>query len=195
MKSLTLAKAVKEIAIKSLAPVILATSAGLVCADAVESLAKACAACHSVKGVSNNPLWPNLAGQHKGYLASQIRAFRDGDRQNPLMYPMVKGLSDQQIAELATYFSRLPAAGGKGGNPSQAGRHVSARCISCHGMEGRPVNTEWPIIRGQQKAYLQKQLTDIRDGVRHSEVMKVIVKDFTDQQIADVAEYYSQLPP
>jgi NosR/NirI family nitrous oxide reductase transcriptional regulator len=55
------------------------------------------------------PVWPNLAGQKEEYLAIQLRAFRGGERSNPLMSPMAAGLSDTDIENLAAYFSSLPA--------------------------------------------------------------------------------------
>ena len=77
--------------------------------DAVAGKSKAasCAGCHGATGVSNNPMWPNLAGQQAGYLAKQLRAFRDGSRSDPMMGPMAKPLSDADIDNLAAYYSSL----------------------------------------------------------------------------------------
>jgi len=66
-----------------------------------------CAGCHGTNGISNNPMWPNLAGQKEAYLAKQIKAFRDGVRKDPAMSSMAKGLSDADIANLAAYFASL----------------------------------------------------------------------------------------
>jgi cytochrome c553 len=52
-------------------------------------------------------MWPNLAGQKEGYLALQIKAFRDGTRKNPMMSPMAAGLSDADIDNLAAYYASL----------------------------------------------------------------------------------------
>lgn len=78
-------------------------------ADAEAGKAKAaiCVACHGPEGVSSNPLWPNLAGQKDQYLIKQMKAFRDGERKDPLMSPMSAGLSDDDIANLAAYYSGL----------------------------------------------------------------------------------------
>ena len=78
-------------------------------ADATAGKAKSalCAACHGTNGISNNELWPNLAGQKRQYLINQITAFRDGKRVDPMMAPMVKTLSDQDIIDLADHFSAL----------------------------------------------------------------------------------------
>lgn len=70
-----------------------------------------CAGCHGINGNSSNPLWPNLAGQQEQYLAKQMKAFRDGQRADPMMAPMAAGLSDQDIEDLAAYYASLPAGG------------------------------------------------------------------------------------
>lgn len=88
----------------------LAVQAPLVSAgDAAAGKAKAatCIACHGPAGISPNDLWPNLAGQKEGYLVKQIKAFRDGQRADPMMAPMVASLSDKDIEDLAAYFSSL----------------------------------------------------------------------------------------
>ena len=66
-----------------------------------------CFACHGKKGISNNPSWPNLAGQKEKYLEKQILAFRDGKRNDPMMNSMVKNLTNEDAANIAAYFSQL----------------------------------------------------------------------------------------
>jgi len=75
--------------------------------EAGKSKSAACVACHGANGISPNDIWPNLAGQKEGYLVKQIKAFRDGDRQDAMMAPMVQSLSDQDIEDLAAYFNSL----------------------------------------------------------------------------------------
>jgi cytochrome c553 len=75
--------------------------------NAGKSKAASCAACHGQKGISANPAWPNLAGQKALYLKNQIIAFRDGARQNAMMSPMVKSLSDEDAANVAAYYESL----------------------------------------------------------------------------------------
>ena len=77
--------------------------------DAAAGKAKSatCAACHGANGISPNDLWPNLAGQKPGYLVAQMKAFRDGKRQDPMMAPMAAGLSDGDIDDLAAYYAGL----------------------------------------------------------------------------------------
>ena len=75
--------------------------------DAAAGKAKSalCASCHGPTGISMSPVWPNLAGQKEQYLIKQIKAFRDGTRQDPMMAPMVAALSDTDIENLAAYYS------------------------------------------------------------------------------------------
>lgn len=78
-------------------------------ADAAAGKEKAalCAACHGPDGHATNPIWPNLAGQNDAYLAKQIKDFRDGVRKDASMSPMVAGLTDDDVANLAAYFASL----------------------------------------------------------------------------------------
>lgn len=81
--------------------------------DVAAGKAKAaiCAACHGANGVSTADMYPNLAGQKEAYLVTQLKAFRDGSRANPIMQPMAKPLSDEDINNLAAYFSSLKCGG------------------------------------------------------------------------------------
>jgi cytochrome c553 len=72
-----------------------------------KTLSAACMACHGANGVSNSPIWPNLAGQKKEYLVKQLKAFKSGDRTDPLMNPLAANLSDEEIEALAQYFSSM----------------------------------------------------------------------------------------
>lgn len=108
-----LAKAVGDEDIRNLAVFY----AGLSCADrgaaagvrgdfeAGKALAKNCASCHGETGIGTNPAWPNFAGQKAGYLVNVLKAFRGGLRKDPMMASVVRGLSDADINNLATYYA------------------------------------------------------------------------------------------
>ena len=91
----------------TLISILLFASTSAMAGDAAAGQSKSaiCASCHGPSGVSSNPLWPNLAGQKEQYLAKQIKAFRDGERKDPMMAPMVAALSDDDIANLAAYYA------------------------------------------------------------------------------------------
>lgn len=66
-----------------------------------------CHSCHGTAGISSNPSWPNLAGQKSGYLIKQLKSFRDGRREDPLMSPMAAPLTDEDIRNIAAYYASL----------------------------------------------------------------------------------------
>lgn len=177
--------------------------------DAASGKAKAatCAACHGADGNSVNPEWPKIAGQHAGYIALQLKAYKDGKRQNALMAPMAMGLSDADMADLAAYYSgqqmtqgmadpELVATGERvyrGGNPS---RGVPA-CIACHGPagEGNPLS-DYPKLGGQHAVYTYAQLKAYGDQVRKSDknqMMRNIADRMSDSDMRAVASYIQGL--
>lgn len=72
-----------------------------------QAKAAVCAACHGVDGISMIPMYPNLKGQHAAYLVKQLKEFRSGSRNDPVMSAQAKPLSDQDIENLAAYYASL----------------------------------------------------------------------------------------
>jgi cytochrome c553 len=176
--------------------------------EALAEQAASCAACHGQEGVSSNPLWPNLAGQHARYLVKQLQAFQGGVRKDPNMSAMAAPLRPEEMEALAKHFSalkakptpiqRIAALPGeriyRGGN-RQGGLPA---CMACHGPSGagNPGNAV-PALRGQQSAYTIKQLQAYKKGERttdgESAAMRGIAARLTDKQMEDVATYLSGL--
>lgn len=79
-------------------------------AEAGKAKAAVCAACHGIDGNSKVPtMYPTLAGQNSDDLQAKLQAYREGKGSGPMaatMVAMAKPLSDQDIAELAEYFSQ-----------------------------------------------------------------------------------------
>ncbi len=149
--------------------------------DATAGAAKAatCTACHGLNGNSANPEWPSLAGQNAAYLADQVQRFRDGRRVNVLMAPMVQALTDQDIADLAAFYSRQTPSGLEA-DPSfwkagqtlyrfgDAARNIPA-CAACHGPAGRGNPAAgYPALQAQHSVYTAKQLNDYASDVRYA---------------------------
>jgi len=148
-------------------------------ASAGATKAATCTACHGLNGNSVNPEWPVLAGQNAAYLRDQITRFRTGKRNNPLMQPMVQNLTDQDVADLAAFYSTQTPAGGEA-DPSywkageklyrggDAARGIPA-CMACHGPVGRgnPA-AAFPALQTQHSVYTVKQLNDYAADTRYS---------------------------
>lgn len=75
--------------------------------EAGKAKAATCVACHGSAGISTQDMWPNLAGQKAGYLAIALKAYKDGTRKNAIMSGMATSLSDDDIINLAAYYSSL----------------------------------------------------------------------------------------
>jgi cytochrome c553 len=179
--------------------------------SAEEGQAKAtpCIACHGVDGNSANPEWPNLAGQSAPYIVRQLKAFKAGERQNPLMSPMATPLSDDDIEDLAAYYSQQRPTGleadpskiaegqrlYRGGDPVTG---ISA-CIACHGPNGRGMPAAgYPSLQGQHATYIAAQLKAYRSGQRTTDqpfnrMMRDVASRLTDEQIEAVAQYVQGL--
>ncbi len=77
---------------------------------------------------------------------------------------------------------------------SRAGRaKVAGVCQACHGMDGLSKNPEAPNLAGQIENYLVKALTEYRSEARKNETMNIVAKELTDEEIANVAAYYSAI--
>ena len=168
-----------------------------------------CTACHGPEGNSVNPLWPNIAGQNAPYLQAQLKAFKEGVRQDPLMTSQAMLLSDEDMADLAVYFESLPMAAQAVKNPGSVALGESlyrggnldsgvAACIACHGPggDGNPA-AKYPALRGQHADYTAKQLRDYASGARTSDgktrVMRDIATRLSDDEIAAISSYVQGL--
>jgi cytochrome c553 len=168
-----------------------------------------CAGCHGVDGNSGiNPLWPKLAGQHPQYIEKQLKDLKAGkNRSDPLMSPMAMPLSDQDMADLAAYFSsqtkkigaadpKLVKQGEKIYRAGNANTGVAA-CMACHGPTGagNPLAV-FPALNGQNAAYVEKALLDFQAGNRtndNAKMMQGVVARMTKDEIKAVAQYIQGL--
>lgn len=82
---------------------------GALAADpaAGRKVAARCQACHGIDGLAKLPIAPNLAGESAGYLSTQLKAFKDGKRENAMMTVVVKDLTDEQIADVAAWYESI----------------------------------------------------------------------------------------
>jgi cytochrome c553 len=157
--------------------------------------AAACAGCHGSNGVSANPVWPNLAGQHDAYLIEALKAYKSGARDNAMMAATAKALSEADMREIARHFAALKsktASAASGDQDTAAGKAKAVACAGCHGANGVSSNPAWPSLAGQQKGYLVASLKAYRDGMRKNEVMAGMARGLSDADVDALAAYYSK---
>jgi cytochrome c553 len=78
---------------------------------------------------------------------------------------------------------------------AEAGATKAAVCTACHGVNGNSVNPEWPNLAGQNAAYIREQLAMFKAKKRSNPIMAPIIEPLTEQDFADVAEYFSTQTP
>ena len=173
-------------------------------AGAGKSVAAACAACHGKAGMSVNPEWPNLAGQHAGYLVSSLKAFKSGARKNDMMSGMADGLSDADMRNVAAYFSKTGCRV-TGGDKVKAllgkAKVAEAGCAACHnagglrgsGAAGISASQTWPNLAGQNAGYLSVALKSFKDDSRDHAVMSSVAKTLSDSDIDNLSAYFASV--
>jgi len=159
-----------------------------------------CQGCHGEDGNSMVPTFPRLAGQYAVYIKRQINNFMEGSRRDPTMTEMAATVSsNQDLNDIAAYFASQKQMSGTQ-MINEAGEKIfrNYSCLNCHGEigKGRPANNSiFPVIGGQHKDYLIKQLNDFKTGSRDTDMsgaMNEVVNHMTDAQIEAVSEYLSQ---
>ncbi|MEN8259675.1 MAG: c-type cytochrome [Pseudomonadota bacterium] len=161
--------------------------------EAGKAKAVACADCHGADGNSKNPAWPSLAGQMPAYISTQLRAFRAKTRKSPMMSGLAKGLSDEDIDDLAAYFAALPAKSvASDADQAAIGKTKYASCVGCHGVKGEGLGAQ-PRLAGQQPAYIVRQLKNFKSGARATAVMKAKANALSEADMLAIAAYLAAL--
>jgi len=178
--------------------------------DPVSGKAKSllCQGCHGEDGNSLATLIPKLAGQNTVYISKQVHNFQSGTRVHGIMNGLAATVNDDDLIDIAAYFASLAKMKGDGSGGNQTGKDLFlngntsrkiAACVSCHGVNGKglePNPSMIPLIGGQHKDYLLRQLGNFRKGDRSNSpdgVMNGVTKSLTDAELESLAGYISGL--
>lgn len=160
--------------------------------------AEPCIACHGETGNSSVELTPSLAAQPESYLFLQLFLFREGLRQVPAMTPFVQGRSDQDLEDLAAYFSRLPLNPPK--EPTDPARQArgaalsqALRCGSCH-LPGYTGQAQMPRLASQREDYLRHAMLQYQANERAGTdtSMTAVLYGLSPEDIDALAHYMAQ---
>ena len=170
---------------------------------------KVCTSCHGPEAWgSADGLFPQLAGQYRSVIIRQIKDIRDGNRDNPTMYPFSQTEAlggEQALADVAAYIEGLPMNPdhGKGewepGTPEfEQGKALYKRdCAHCHGEQGEGNAADGvPLLQGQHYQYMLRQFEWIRDGRRRNANPGMVsqITKFSDSAMKQVVNYVSRFP-
>jgi cytochrome c553 len=174
-----------------------------------------CAACHGEHGLSSSSGFPHLAGQSASYLNEQLNHFREGIRKDSsgAMNGIARNLSKENQDAVVSYFSNRPRPVAtplsvekienfdvlfkKGQDLAK-----SLSCIGCHasGPNLLPGPANWPSLAGQDRVYIQKQLSAFLSGERtNASNMPNILKEanppLKDEDLQALGIYFQNLRP
>jgi cytochrome c553 len=98
------------------------------------------------------------------------------------------------IVALASAVAVSPVRQADAAGDVKSGRHKALQCQTCHGLDGQSKLPEAPSLAGQNNVYLVKALKDYRSGARKDDTMSIVTRNLKDQDIDDLAAYYSAIP-
>ena len=177
-------------------------------AEAGQAKVAVCGACHGADGNSAAPNFPKLAGQGERYLLKQLTDIKEGNRNVVEMTGLLTDLDEQDLADIAAYFSAQtqtmgvadPALAERGEAIFRGGDMATGlpACTGCHSPTGKgnpPAG--FPHLAGQHATYTAKQLTDFREGNRTNDgdamIMRTVASRLSNKDIAAVASYIEGL--
>jgi len=159
-------------------------------------LAYTCHGCHGSPNYKNAyPIYnvPKLGGQHAAYMIAALKEYKAQDRAHPTMHAQAANLSDADMADIAAYLAgtELKPTGRAVGTAPKA----SQTCVACHGNDGVGILPEYPNLAGQHEDYLLNALRNYKTGVRKNAIMAGMAAALTEQDIKELAKYYSSQRP
>ena len=166
-----------------------------------------CSMCHGALGATQNTA-PALAGQYPDAVYKELRDYQSGKRQSAVMQAIIAPRSDQDMQDLAAYYTSQPRA--TPAEPSRPGEQPDANavklamqgdpqrniapCAACHGELDRKGAAPW--LGGQSAAYLAQQMHAFASGARHNDIneqMRNVARQLTSEEIDSLAKYYAAM--
>ncbi len=170
------------------------------------TLYETCAICHTpFAWGSPDGRYPHLAGQHANVIIKQLADIRNGNRDNPTMYPFTQSNilpTNQDIADVSGYIAALPMSPhhlpGIGNDLEYGKKLYAENCVECHGAQGEGSNEDfYPRLQGQSYPYLLRQMHWIKEGKRRNADKNMVeqIHSFSERDMYAVIDYASRLRP
>ncbi len=164
--------------------------------DAIEPLANTCNNCHGVNGISAGQSMPSIGGLPEAYLKNVMLEWKTGARYSATMGRLIKGYSDEQIGELAAYFSKkpwTPVAQKTDMALVKKGQAAAKKCTGCHGETGASEDKETPSLNGQWAQYMELELMKYRDDAvtMPNKQMRNAARKLDEADVKAAAEFYA----
>jgi cytochrome c553 len=160
-------------------------------------LSTTCMGCHGIAGYRNAyPSYrvPKLGGQKADYIVIALQGYKAKSRPHPTMQAQAASLSDQDMQDLAAFFASQGEPQAGSAPATGQGKEKAALCAACHGEAGISAAPTWPNLAGQHRDYIEHALNGYRAKKRQDPVMQGQVGALTDQDVKDLAAYFSAQP-
>ncbi len=164
-----------------------------------------CKKCHFETGISDDTDTPNIAGMSATYSFKQLKDYQDDTRSEKGMAKAVRKLSDQDISDLAAYYASQPMD--KAAHDTETvprlvhygdPKRMVRACNSCHGQNGEGGMYDMPALNGQRIGYFIATMEEFQGDDRSNDIywrMRDIAKELTEDEIEELANYYSAVDP
>lgn len=162
--------------------------------NAGRRLSEDCKNCHGDDGNAKKGKMPTLAGQDARYFIKAMKQYQDGERQHEKMVEAVEELSEQDITDLATYYAAEEPRRRDVRMPLKSTEWIT-RCERCHGIEGNSNDPRFPMLAGQDEAYLVKALQAYATGARDSTTMHAMADLLSPVNIERIGAYFATQQP
>ncbi|MGR9115789.1 MAG: c-type cytochrome [Gammaproteobacteria bacterium] len=164
-------------------------------AEAGKVAFETCRGCHSIPNYSNvYPTYhvPKVGGQRAEYVVSALKAYKKQDRPHGTMMANAYTLSDKTLENIAEYLESSKNRGyaSPASGDAKIGKKLAAACVGCH-AEGPNAAANIPRLAGQYENYLVKVMKDYQSGKRNNALMQSMVKDFSDEDLENIAAYFA----
>ena len=167
-----------------------------------------CDKCHGENGVSDDEDDVNIAGMSASYAFKQLKDFQNEKRIDKDMYKKIRWLKENELADLAVWFSKQEPADRAPdtivtaetirlithGDPER----LLKACSSCHGQDGRGGQFDHPALAGQNRSYLVDSMLAFKEGDRTNDIysrMRYVGEALTEEEIEALADYYAAFLP
>jgi len=179
-------------------------------AKAGQNINAMCIGCHGIKGyqASFPEVYkvPMISGQNAKYIVSALNAYKKGERKHPSMRGIAETLTDQNMADLAAYYSSHGVVEGqsapkdvKAPNAQVTALLAKANCAACHGANfSTPIDPSYPKIGGQHADYLYVALKAYKNESnaivgRGNAVMAGMAKQYSNAELKQLANYLASV--
>lgn len=157
-------------------------------------LAEPCLGCHGIEGnMTTYPPYhvPRLGGQNPNYIVKALQGYAGDDREHDGMHAQAADLTEQELRDIGAYFGAEAAVEANTEvTPPESGIY----CVSCHGVNGVSITTEFPHLAGQHADYLNETIRQYLEGERSDISMNAFLNMLTAEQLNELSEFYESQP-